>query len=125
MQCYAIELHHFIVPCMYVFVNKQVSYVTHMIQNFEKKFWRINFANTFLSDILCYICSTVLYMACSCVNVLCTCSDGGIEEMVNEMSNGKMLYAYLKVMDPNTSLPKSVLVNWVCTTLFLSLCLFV
>ena len=41
--------------------------------------------------------------------------------MVNEMSNGKMLYAYLKVMDPNTSLPKSVLVNWVSTAF---ICMF-
>ena len=42
---------------------------------------------------------------------------------MNEMSNGKMLYAYLKVMDPNTSLPKSVLINWVCT-IYLFVCLF-
>ena len=40
--------------------------------------------------------------------------------MLNELSNGKMLYAYLKVMDPNTSLPKSVLINWVCTKCLLS-----
>lgn len=51
-----------------------------------------------------YTCTTIYYC----------CSDGGIEEMVNEMSNGKMLYGYLKVIDPNTLLPKSVLVNWVC-----------
>ena len=50
-------------------------------------------------------------------------SDGGIEEMTDELSSGKMLYAYLKVIDPNTSLPKSVLINWVqsvcpCVSLF-------
>ena len=39
------------------------------------------------------------------------------------MSNGKMLYAYLKVMDPNTSLPKSVLVNWVSIAVYLYVCL--
>ena len=41
------------------------------------------------------------------------CTDGGIEEMVDELSGGKVMYAYLRVTDPNTQLPKNVLINWV------------
>ena len=62
---------------------------------------------------LCYILHIYIIVIIEYLLCLCSCSDGGIEEMVNELSNGKMLYAYLKVLDPNTSLPKSVLVNWV------------
>ena len=40
-------------------------------------------------------------------------TDGGIDELVDEMSGGKVLYAFLQVTDPNTKLPKNVLVNWV------------
>ena len=47
-----------------------------------------------------------------CVFV-CSFTDGGIEEMVDELSGGKVMYAYLRVIDPNTQLPKNVLVNWV------------
>ena len=39
--------------------------------------------------------------------------DGDIEEMVDELSGGKMMYAFLRVKDPNTQLFKNVLVNWV------------
>lgn len=39
--------------------------------------------------------------------------DGGLEELVDELNSGKILYAGLKVIDPNTSLPKYVLINWV------------
>ena len=35
--------------------------------------------------------------------------------MVDELSGGKAMYAYLRVTDPNTQLPKNVLVNWVRT----------
>ena len=33
--------------------------------------------------------------------------------MVDELSGGKVMYAFLRVTDPNTQLPKNVLVNWV------------
>ena len=46
-----------------------------------------------------------------CVLVLL---DGGLDELVDEMSGGKCLYAFLRVTDPNTQLPKNVLINWVC-----------
>ena len=52
---------------------------------------------------------------CVCVSVL---TDGGIEEMVDELSGGKVMYGYLRVTDPNTQLPKNVLVNWVSYRLF-------
>lgn len=45
--------------------------------------------------------------------------DGGLDELTDELSSGKMLYAGLKVIDPNTSLPKYVLINWVCIFLHL------
>ena len=54
---------------------------------------------------------TVLLVFHECV---CVCvTDGGLEEMVDELSGGKVMYAYLRVTDPNTQLPKNVLVNWV------------
>lgn len=39
--------------------------------------------------------------------------DGDLEEMAEELSGGKVMYAYIQVTDPNTQLPKNVLVNWV------------
>lgn len=41
------------------------------------------------------------------------CIDGGLDEVVEEMNGGKVLYAFLRVIDPNTELPKNVLINWV------------
>jgi hypothetical protein len=38
--------------------------------------------------------------------------DGGLDEIVDEMNGGKCLYAFLRVTDPNTQLPKNVLINW-------------
>jgi hypothetical protein len=38
--------------------------------------------------------------------------DGGLDELVDEMNAGKCLYAFMRVTDPNTQLPKNVLVNW-------------
>ncbi|XP_052830226.1 drebrin-like protein [Octopus bimaculoides] len=43
----------------------------------------------------------------------------GIEELVDEVNSSKVQYAYCRVKDPNTDLPKYVLINWVRT--FLSL----
>ena len=39
--------------------------------------------------------------------------DGDLDELVDELNEGKMLYAGIKVMDPNTNLPKIVFINWV------------
>ncbi|XP_033757356.1 drebrin-like protein B isoform X2 [Pecten maximus] len=38
--------------------------------------------------------------------------DEGIGEMVDDLNSSKIMYAYCKVMDPNTNLPKYVLINW-------------
>jgi hypothetical protein len=42
-------------------------------------------------------------------------SAGGIEEMTEDLNSGQIMYAFCKVMDPKTSLPKCVLINWVRT----------
>lgn len=39
--------------------------------------------------------------------------DGGLEEMVEELNSGKVMYAFCRVQDPNSGLPKYVLINWV------------
>uniref|UniRef100_A0A3Q2YK23 Drebrin-like b n=1 Tax=Hippocampus comes TaxID=109280 RepID=A0A3Q2YK23_HIPCM len=38
--------------------------------------------------------------------------DGGLEEMVEELNSGKIMYAFCRVQDPNSGLPKYVLINW-------------
>lgn len=45
----------------------------------------------------------------------CSCpgTEGGLEEMVEELNSGKVMYAFCRVKDPNSGLPKYVLVNWV------------
>uniref|UniRef100_UPI00358EC05F drebrin-like protein n=1 Tax=Myxine glutinosa TaxID=7769 RepID=UPI00358EC05F len=37
---------------------------------------------------------------------------GGLNEMVEELNSGKIMYAYCRVKDPNAGLSKYVLVNW-------------
>ncbi|XP_040201989.1 drebrin-like protein isoform X3 [Rana temporaria] len=38
--------------------------------------------------------------------------DGGLEELVEDLSSGKVMYAFCRVQDPNSGLPKYVLINW-------------
>ncbi|XP_044029783.1 drebrin-like protein A [Siniperca chuatsi] len=38
--------------------------------------------------------------------------DGGLQEMVEELNSGKVMYAFCRVQDPNSGLPKYVLINW-------------
>ncbi|KAI7876445.1 hypothetical protein K492DRAFT_210329 [Lichtheimia hyalospora FSU 10163] len=38
--------------------------------------------------------------------------DGGLEELNDEFFDGKMQYAYTRVIDPNTELPKYVFIAW-------------
>jgi len=47
-------------------------------------------------------------------NVLKLMSTGedGLEELVDDFNPSKIQYAFLKIEDPNTSLPKFVLINW-------------
>ena len=39
--------------------------------------------------------------------------DGEIDELVDEMNSGRVLYALIRVKDPNTQLLKNVWINWV------------
>ncbi|XP_078522871.1 drebrin-like protein isoform X6 [Lissotriton helveticus] len=38
--------------------------------------------------------------------------DGGLEEMVEELNSGKVMYGFCRVKDPNSGLTKNVLINW-------------
>ncbi|XP_005995250.1 drebrin-like b [Latimeria chalumnae] len=38
--------------------------------------------------------------------------DGGLEEMIDELNSGKVMYAFCRVKDPNSGLSKFVLINW-------------
>ncbi|KAM9734440.1 drebrin-like protein B [Menidia menidia] len=37
---------------------------------------------------------------------------GGLEELVEELNSGRVMYAFCRVQDPNSGLPKYVLINW-------------
>ena len=39
--------------------------------------------------------------------------EDGLEEMVDDFSGGKILYGGLRILDPNSNLPKVVFINWV------------
>lgn len=39
-------------------------------------------------------------------------SDGDLEDLVEELNGSKVMYAFCRVIDPNTKLPKFVLINW-------------
>ncbi|PKI83088.1 hypothetical protein MVES_003107 [Malassezia vespertilionis] len=45
------------------------------------------------------------------LDVVAACK-GTLEDMAEELSDGKMQYAFVRVKDPNTELPKFVLINW-------------
>lgn len=36
---------------------------------------------------------------------------------MEELNSGKVMYAFCRVQDPNSGLPKYVLINWVCAPL--------
>ena len=38
--------------------------------------------------------------------------DGELADLIDEFSEGKVQFAYVKVKDPNTELPKNVLIAW-------------
>ncbi|TKA83556.1 hypothetical protein B0A55_00500 [Friedmanniomyces simplex] len=41
-----------------------------------------------------------------------TTGEGELQDLVEDMSDGRMQFAFVKVKDPNTTLPKSVLIAW-------------
>ena len=50
----------------------------------------------------------------SAVNVMGTddVSEGELVDLIDEFSDGRIQFAFAKVKDPNTTLPKSVLIGW-------------
>ena len=40
-------------------------------------------------------------------------AEGELLDLVDEFSDGRIQFAFVKVKDPNTSLPKNVLIAWV------------
>lgn len=54
--------------------------------------------------------------------------DGGLEELEDEFMDGKIQYAFARIIDPNTELNKFILIAWVTSLFFfyysLSLSLF-
>ena len=41
-----------------------------------------------------------------------TVAEGELVDLIDEFSDGRIQFAYAKVRDPNTTLPKSVLIGW-------------
>lgn len=39
--------------------------------------------------------------------------DGGLEELEDEFMDGKIQYAFVRIIDPNTELNKFILIAWV------------
>ena len=39
-------------------------------------------------------------------------TEGELADLIDEFSDGKVMFAFVKVKDPNTSLPKYVLIGW-------------
>ena len=39
-------------------------------------------------------------------------AEGELVDLIDEFSDGRVQFAYAKVKDPNTTLPKSVLICW-------------
>lgn len=40
-------------------------------------------------------------------------AEGELADLIDEFSDGRIQFAFVKVKDPNTTLPKSVLIAWV------------
>ena len=45
-------------------------------------------------------------------------AEDGIEEMAEDLNSSKIMYAVVKVVDPNTTRPKIILINWVRCLVF-------
>ena len=39
-------------------------------------------------------------------------TEGELVDLIDEFSDGRVQFAYAKVKDPNTTLPKSILIGW-------------
>lgn len=43
-------------------------------------------------------------------------AEGELEDLIEEFNDGKVQFAFVKVKDPNSGLPKFVLIAWVSLT---------
>jgi len=59
--------------------------------------------------ILIHLGCTFSCASSSCVSI----ADGGLEELEDEFNSGKMMYAFVRVNDPNTNLKKFIVIVWV------------
>lgn len=50
---------------------------------------------------------------------------GELEELIEDFNEGRIQFAFLKIKDPNTGLPKYALIAWVCVLLLDSVLLSV
>lgn len=67
-----------------------------------------------LQELIRQIMSTLAKRHIVCVfDTMAAFADGGLEELVEELNSGKVMYAFCRVQDPNSGLPKFVLINWV------------
>lgn len=41
-------------------------------------------------------------------------AEGELVDLIEDFSEGRIQFAYVKVKDPNSGLPKNVLIAWVC-----------
>ena len=39
--------------------------------------------------------------------------EGELQDLIEEFSDGRIQFAFLKIKDPNTTLPKNILISWV------------
>jgi hypothetical protein len=42
--------------------------------------------------------------------------EGELLDLIEDLSEGRVQFAFVKVKDPNTTLPKYVLIGWVSST---------
>lgn len=47
------------------------------------------------------------------IQKLITLAEGELIDLIEEFSDGRIQFAFVKVKDPNTTLPKCVLIAWV------------
>ena len=47
--------------------------------------------------------------------------DEGLDELESEFNSGKIMYAFVRIDDPNTNLKKFILIVWVKIQVFISL----
>lgn len=38
--------------------------------------------------------------------------DGGLEEVMEDLNSGKIMYVFVRISDPKTSMKKNILINW-------------